>query len=216
MASTEFDSTAHHAGIRVGASVILGVIAAVITGLASSWVLAPIAGWIVLAIVYLAWTWIAIGRLGPERTRTHATREDPTRFVSHVFLTAASIASLGAIAAILLESGHTKGILKAGLITLVLITIALSWLIVQTLFTLRYAHLYYRAVSGGISFNQKTPPQYSDFAYLAVTLGATFQVSDTNIEDHAIRITVLRHALLSYLFGVVILAATVNLISSLL
>jgi uncharacterized membrane protein len=80
---------------------------------------------------------------------------------------------------------------------------------------LRYAKLYYVDDNGGVSFNQDEPPQYTDFAYLAFTLGATFQVSDTNLEKHNIRVTVLRHALLSYLFGSVILAATVNLVAGL-
>ncbi|MFF1875947.1 DUF1345 domain-containing protein, partial [Kitasatospora herbaricolor] len=68
---------------------------------------------------------------------------------------------------------------------------------------------------GGIDFNQKEAPQYSDFAYLSFTLGMTYQVSDTNIGNTTIRNTVLRHTLLSYLFGTVILATTVNLIAGL-
>lgn len=212
---TSHESRAHNAGIRVGASTALGVIAALIAGPATSWAVAPIVGWIVLAIAYLSWTWLIIGRMTAERTRTHASREDPTLVVSDLFLATASCASLGAVV-VLLVFGHSKGSASAGVVTLVLITIALSWMIVQTLFTLRYARLYYAVADGGINFNQNEPPQYSDFAYLAVTLGATFQVSDTNIESHAIRVTVLRHALLSYLLGTVVLAATVNLISTLL
>ncbi len=44
----------------------------------------------------------------------------------------------------------------------------------------------------------------------------TFQVSDTNIKDKGIRRAALRHALLSYLFGAVLLAMTVNVGASLL
>jgi len=44
----------------------------------------------------------------------------------------------------------------------------------------------------------------------------TFQVSDTAITQRAMRRTVLRHALLSFLFGAVILATTVNIVASLL
>jgi uncharacterized membrane protein len=83
------------------------------------------------------------------------------------------------------------------------------------LFTLRYASLYYGHPVGGIDFNEETQPRYSDFAYLAFTLGMTFQVSDTDIKTHDLRMSVLRHALLSYLFGALILAGSVNLISSL-
>jgi uncharacterized membrane protein len=87
---------------------------------------------------------------------------------------------------------------------------------VQTVFTSRYARLYYSHPAGGIDFNQEAPPRYSDFAYLAFTVGMTFQVSDTDLQTSAVRATALRHALLSYLLGAVILATTINLISGLI
>jgi uncharacterized membrane protein len=96
-----------------------------------------------------------------------------------------------------------------------LISIAISWFTVHTIFTLRYALLYYQDAEGGVNFNQDEPPCYRDFAYLALTLGMTFQVSDTNLQTTEIRATALRHALLSYLFGTVILAAAINLIAGL-
>ena len=44
----------------------------------------------------------------------------------------------------------------------------------------------------------------------------TFQVSDTDITQRAMRHQVLRHALISFLFGAVIVATMVNVIASLL
>ena len=79
---------------------------------------------------------------------------------------------------------------------------------------LLYATQYYTA-DKGIDFNQDEPPRYADFAYLSFTLGMTYQVSDTNITNHAIRSTVLRHTLLSFVFGSVILATTINLVAGL-
>jgi uncharacterized membrane protein len=95
------------------------------------------------------------------------------------------------------------------------LSVVISWLVVHTLFTLRYALVYYTGNERGVDFNQTAPPRYTDFAYLAFTVGMTFQVSDTTLTTHAIRSTALRHALLSYLFGSLILAATVNLVASL-
>jgi len=109
------------------------------------------------------------------------------------------------------DKGATQG-LAAGLGVL---SVAVSWLVLHTLFTLRYALLYYTGNNGGIDFNQKAAPRYTDFAYLAFTIGMTFQVSDTDLSTHTIRATALRHALLAYLFGSLILAATVNLVASL-
>ena len=55
-----------------------------------------------------------------------------------------------------------------------------------------------------------TSPDYTDFAYLALTIGMTFQVSDTPLSTRRVRRVALRHALLSYLYGAVIVAIMVN------
>ena len=90
-----------------------------------------------------------------------------------------------------------------------------SWFLVHTLFTTRYAHEYFAGKDGGITFNMNRKPVWSDFAYLAFTIGMTFQVSDTALQDSGIRRLALRHGLLSFLFGTGILATTVNLVASL-
>ena len=88
----------------------------------------------------------------------------------------------------------------------------------HTVFALRYAHIYYTEPEGGIDFKTKggERPDYVDFAYTAFTVGMTFQVSDTDITRREIRRTVLRHALLSFLFGAVIVASAVNIVATLL
>jgi uncharacterized membrane protein len=95
-------------------------------------------------------------------------------------------------------------------------TVFLSWFTVHTLFVLRYAHLYYGEPAGGIDFaNQRETPDYMDFVYVAFTVGMTFQVSDTGITDRRIRRTVIRHAMLSYLFGTVIVGVAINVVGNL-
>jgi uncharacterized membrane protein len=85
-------------------------------------------------------------------------------------------------------------------------------------FALRYAHIYYTDPEGGIDFKDKGAerPDYVDFAYTAFTVGMTFQVSDTDITRREMRHQVLRHALISFLFGAVIVSTMVNVIASLL
>ena len=95
-------------------------------------------------------------------------------------------------------------------------SVAVSWFTVHTVFLLRYALLYYAAPEGGIDFKMHERPSYRDFAYVALTLGMTFQVSDTDLRSTQMRATALRHALLSYLFGAVILAVAINLVATLL
>jgi uncharacterized membrane protein len=98
-----------------------------------------------------------------------------------------------------------------------LVTVVVSWAAVHTVFTLRYAREYYEGEDGGVDFKEPGhPPDYQDFAYLAFTVGMTFQVSDTDVTTHRMRNTVLRHALLSYLFGAVIVAMSINVVAGLL
>jgi uncharacterized membrane protein len=87
--------------------------------------------------------------------------------------------------------------------------------VVHSLYTLQYAALYYGDPPGGIDFNGTTRPDYADFAYVGFTVGMAFTVSDTAIGAAVIRRAVLRHAMLSYLLGAVVVATTINLISGL-
>jgi uncharacterized membrane protein len=95
------------------------------------------------------------------------------------------------------------------------LTVGASGFAVHTLYTVHYARLYYSDEPGGINFHDPEAPCFRDFAYLAYTVGMTYQVSDTEIGLTSIRATVLRHALLSYLLGAVVLAVTINLIAGL-
>ncbi len=173
------------------------------------------AGWIAAAAVFLVWTWTAVGRMNPQRTASHATREDPTRAVTDVIVISASLASLVGVG-YLLAAGSKSGSDADIAAAVGICSVAAAWLVVHTLFTLRYARLYYLNGSSGIDFNQEDEqPAYVDFAYLAFTIGMTYQVSDTNLTSRTIRSTALRQALLSFVLGAVILATTVNLIAGL-
>jgi uncharacterized membrane protein len=192
-----------------------GVLAGLISGAAWSWVYAPTVGWAVAALVYSTWVWIAISGLDPEQTAKSASREDPTRAVSDLLIVLLSLASLFSLGIILVRASAAQGALEGVLAGLAVVSVALSWILLHTLFTLHYARVYYTDGGSGVDFNQTEAPRYSDFAYLAFTIGMTFQVSDTNLTSRRERVIALRHALLSFVFGSVILATTVNLIAGL-
>ncbi|MFE4195985.1 DUF1345 domain-containing protein [Paenarthrobacter sp. NPDC056912] len=204
--------------LRFLVMVVAGAAAFFATGTTGNWVDAPAVSWAAAALVYVAWVWLVIARMGPEETRQHATSEDPSRKVTDLLILIANLASIAAAAAVIANSHSESTDARLYSAALALACVALSWMLVQTLFTLRYAELYYSPAAdaggdvGGINFNQERPPQYTDFAYLATSLGMTYQVSDTNLGNHRIRAEALKHSLLSYLFGTVILAVTINLI----
>jgi uncharacterized membrane protein len=194
---------------------ITGLCAALATGLAGAWGYAPLAGWDCAALVFTGWVWLAIGSMGSSATASHSTREDPGRAGADLIVLIAAVASLGAVGLVLAEASAARGWQQTLYAGLGVASIVLSWFTVHTLFTVRYARLYYTSESGGVNFHQAKPPSYLDFAYLAFTIGMTFQVSDTDLESPTIRHSALRHALLSYLFGAVILATTINLVAGL-
>jgi uncharacterized membrane protein len=179
-------------------------------------VYAPSAGWAVASAVYIVWMWSTVGRLDGDRTRRHAMREDPSRSTSDTLLLLASIASLASLVLLLGQAGHAHPPLRELLGILGGVSVALSWTLVHTIYTVRYAALYYADdVDRSIDFNQDDPPRYLDFAYLAFTVGMTFQVSDTDVRSQAMRSMILRHMLISYLFGAVFIATAVNAVASL-
>ena len=203
------------AGMRIAVSALVGASAALVAILLDAALISPAIGWDVGALTFLVWTWLSIGRMSAQDTAAHATREDPSRPVSDVLLIAAAVVSLAAVGIVLVQASSEQGSAQDLLAGVGVATVALSWLVVHTVYTLQYARLYYSGDPGGIDFNQAGPPRYADFAYLSLTLGMTFQVSDTDLQEAAVRATALRQALLSYLFGVVIVATTINLIASL-
>lgn len=199
--------------LRFLAMVVTGLATAAGTGATGRWLQAPAAGWATAALVYVVWVWVVIGRLDPSGTKSHATTEDPSRGTTDLLILVADAASLAAVAVVVVDSHRGDGGTRMGGAALALASVALSWMLVQTLFTLRYAEHYYGGdKDSGVNFNQDEPPRYTDFAYLATSIGMTYQVSDTNLENPRIRREALKHSLLSYVFGTVILAATINLV----
>jgi uncharacterized membrane protein len=162
----------------------------------------------------VVWTLLLLGGMDADQTRVYVTREDPTRWVADGVIVSASVASLGGVGYVV-AAGSRSGAGAIAAAILGILTVAASWFAVHTLFTVHYARLYYSDQPGGINFHDPEPPRFRDFAYLAYTVGMTYQVSDTEIGLTSIRATVLRHALLSYLFGAVVLAVTINLIAGL-
>ena len=200
-------------GVRIGIAAVAGVVGGLVAGIVfHAATAAPTVGWIIFTLVFLLRTWSVIGRMSAGETAEHATREDPTARVGGTVLTVASLASLAGVG--LLLSGANQGS-KFVEPALAVASVALSWLTVHMLYTLKYAAHYYGGRDGGVDFNQKSAPDYHDFAYLSFTLGMTYQVSDTSISSRAIRHAALRHALLSYLLGAVVVASTVNLVAGL-
>jgi uncharacterized membrane protein len=199
--------------VRILLAVVLGAAVAVAIGNTVGWRFALI-GWVVTAGVYVVWTRLLLGGMDADQTREYVTREDPTRWVADTVVVSASLASLAGVGYVVAAGSRPgAGAVQAALLGI--LAVGASWFAVHTLFTVHYARLYYSDEPGGINFHDPEPPRFRDFAYVAFTVGMTYQVSDTEIGLTSIRATVLRQALLSYLLGAVVLAVTINLIAGL-
>ena len=192
----------------------IGVVSGVLAAFLAPWQFAVLLGWVVTAAAYTSWVWLTVGGFTEDETAEFATREDTGRVSSGLLLLGASVASLVGTAFDLVKARDAHSVGAVALTVVAVLTVGLSWTVVHTVFALRYAHEYYTAPVGGIDFKSDDEhPDYQDFAYIAFTIGMTFQVSDTDVQSHRVRRTALRHALIAYLFGAVILAVAINVIA---
>jgi uncharacterized membrane protein len=206
-------------GIASRRVMVVGVLATVVAAVAlllgTSWSVALLFGWDAAAVVYMAWIWLTVRTADEAETARKALREDSSRAAAEAVLLSAGTASLLAVAFTLAQAGDAVAPRRGLLTAFAIVSVALGWLSLHTTFLLRYARLYYSEPEGGIDFGGEKP-DYRDFAYLALTIGMTFQTSDTSITTKRVRRIALEHALLSYLFGTVIVAVTVNSVAGLL
>ena len=198
--------------VLVGAS--LGVVVTLLMQVWFSWTIAVLGGWNAGGITMAVIAWRGITACDALATARRAAAEDPGRTSVYALVVLTSAASL--LAATVLVSRardtHSNVIL---LLVLCLLTVMVSWTLTHTAFTLRYAHLFYREDDegvGGIEFPGGGNPCYSDFAYLAFTVGMCFQVSDMTLSTRQFRKAVLLHAALSFFYNTAILAFVLNLV----
>jgi uncharacterized membrane protein len=185
------------------------------------WQLAALSGWDAAGAFFLAITWRVFVRADAATTRRVAMIEDETKQTAALVVLLACLVSLLAVAFTLAHAHRETGWQRPMSIGAALVTILVSWTVLNTMFTLRYADAHYHDLGGrGVTFGDgddgDDPPDYRDFAYLSFTIGMCYQVSDQSIRSAHIRRTVLVHSLVSYVFGVVIIAATINVIAGLL
>jgi uncharacterized membrane protein len=176
--------------------------------------LAPMVGWIVATSIILVWIWRISWNQGPDGTKRLAEEEGQSRSTDTGVIIAA-VASLGAVGWALFRASGKEDAVAVASVILAVVSVVLSWVLVNTIFTLKYARLYYLDADGGIDFKQLTPPSYFDFAYMAFTVGMAFAVAGSEPTDVRIRRVALGHALLSYALGTGVIAVAVNLVTSL-
>lgn len=176
-------------------------------------------GWDTFSLCLIVMEWITFSTTKTQQIREQASVQDPSRTLIFFVILIATLASFLAVLLLLLTKekfGPTKSfhliIAVGGMI--------LSWFLVHTIFTLRYARIYYgddktnpKTHAGGLDFPGDEKPDYMDFAYFSFVLGMTFQVSDVEISSKRLRRLAMWHGLLSFGYNTIMIALTINLIA---
>lgn len=199
---------------------------------ALAWELAPagldtisrwIAAWDAYAGVSLLLIAAAMFTADADTIRKVANTEDPSRALAFGFVLVAALASLMAVVALVSTMKSVSVGMLARHITLSAGAVLEAWLLVHTVFTLRYAHIYYDTNEahggdvGGLGFPGDDPePDYLDFAYFAFTIGMAAQTADVAITGKRQRRTALVHALISFGFNTAIVALSISILGGLL
>ena len=182
--------------------------------------------WIIGGSVYLVIAMRSMIDTKSDVIAARAKRVDDSRTVILALVLLAIAASFVSIAGLINEAKEASRQIKLWYVGLAAATLVVSWTVTQVVFTLHYAHEYYRptgteqATQGGASrqaldFPGETNPDYWDFLYFATSIGATSQTSDVSIRSRAVRRLVTVHAVVSFFFNAAVLALTINLAASL-
>ena len=199
------------AGTRLVATSLAGAVVGVVVGVVTrSLLLGVLVGISAAAALFVVVGWTTLWPMDAATTKRRAAREDFRPTVEEIVTVAVALAGLVGIVVLLLLSGSADGKPAA---VIAPVGVFMVWSELHLTYAARYAHLFYGAARGGIDFNSEDPPTYRDFLYFSYNLGMTYQVSDTSVTHARIREVVLRHCLLSYVFGTVVLATTINLVT---
>ncbi|MDB5242484.1 MAG: hypothetical protein JWP57_3109 [Spirosoma sp.] len=201
---------AHH---RTLIALGTALIALVVVPHTLSWPVRATCIWVSYALTVLALTWITIAMAHPRDLPRLSRLQDSSRLLILGFVVAAAVASLFAVVAVLDSMSKAN---RTAHSVLAILAVSSSWALVHTVFTLRYAHLYYgddpnqTKRPGGLNFPHEPEPDYLDFAYFSFIIGMTSQTADVEIASKPMRRTALLHGVLAFGFNAIIIALTIS------
>ncbi|MDR6809780.1 putative membrane protein [Dyadobacter sp. BE34] len=212
---------------KLAISLFVAIIAIVITSFFVERPLNWMFAWLAYSVTHLGLAWTTILSSHPSDVRHEVHQQDSSRAIIFLFVVSASFVSLLAVLFLLQDARKNASWSElTGHVLLTFACIIFSWVLIHTIFTLRYAHLFYCNIEddqdgrnqqpSGVDFPNETEPDYLDFTYFAFVIGMTFQVSDVSITSKEIRRLALIHGVLSFAFNTLLVALTINIISGLI
>ena len=215
-----------HSRLALGVAIAIVTTVGLRTGGYADWRTAFIVGFDLGAFATLIGLYVAFHNAPLETMKRYAIAQDAGQMVVLKFVLLASVVALTAVASEIPHVSRDFTLENGVHAALVVATIVLSWVFIQTVYALHYAHDYFVDVdlptldapakpSRRMIFPGGEIPTYSDFLYFSFTIGMTFQVSDVQIADAKIRRLVLLHGVTAFFFTTGILALAINLVAGL-
>ncbi|QJD78864.1 DUF1345 domain-containing protein [Spirosoma rhododendri] len=204
---------------RLVIAVAIAFITAFATSSSFSWPIRIAFTWVGFSLSTLLMMWVTITVAHPRDLPGLSKMEDSSRTLISLLVSLAATLSLFVV--LMLLDSMTKSS-PSWIIWLAVLSVACSWTLVHTVFTLRYAHLYYgdstnpKKRPAGLDFPNEDEPDYLDFAYFSFVVGMTSQVSDVAVSSKSQRRTALLHGVLSFVFNAIIIALTISGVSGLM
>lgn len=194
---------------------VIFLVMLVLCGMTSTPAHALLMAFDVAATVFLGMVFVLFLRTSPQRLARMARAEDTGRWGMLWGSTLVCVMVLVALS-VELHAGKHGGIPQ---LLIGALSIILSWLFMNTMFAMHYAHGYYGDQGGtpeGFLFPETPDPDYWDFMYLSIVLGMAFSVSDVQITGRVMRRTALVHSMIAFFFNAFIIALSVNIVASLI
>jgi len=196
--------------------VAVGAVAGTIAAVAVAPRLGPLVAWCTAGLIALVWVWRICWPQDPAGTERLAREESSTRLTDDAIIGACLASIVAVVVALIQSSNQTGDAISVALVILGVLGTMVAWALVNTVYAVKYARMYFLDHrEGGFDFKQETQPAYSDFAYFAFTIGMSFAVSEIEPTSSDTRRKALPHALLSYVFGTVLIAVAINLVTNL-
>ena len=193
--------------------------AAVFLLLPQHWSLVPrvLAGWNCGVTLFLVLIYQWMKSLSAEQICSRFIEEDESAPVILVVVVIAALLSIVAIVALLSTIKQVSGDARTAHFALSALTVANSWILVPTIYSLHYADLFYSVGTRErpLQFPNTEMPVFWDFAYFSFTIAAACQTSDVSTLRASMRKTVLVHTVISFFFNATILGFAINITAGL-
>ena len=205
---------------RLGTALAVAAVAFLVQPHSISWHTRTVVSWDLGALTWLGLAWLLIGRTDARGTRDHALAQDQGGYVIFLFVVAAACASIVAIGFVASTIRDLPFWTRAWHLALTITALVSSWLLIQTVFALHYAHRYYAgphgqsAVTAPLVFPGGREPDFLDFAYYSFVVGMTSQVSDVAVASRSMRRLTMIHGILAFMFNIAVLALSINILAS--